>query len=35
MLERALARLLVDVCNENGWVIPFTQITLHQSSHWK
>lgn len=35
MLERALARLLVDVCNENGWVIPFTQITLHQSSDWK
>lgn len=26
---RALARDCVDVCNENGWVIPFTQLTLH------
>lgn len=31
VLKRTLARLLVDACNEEGWVIPFTQITLHQS----
>lgn len=27
--KRTLARDCVDVCNENGWVIPFTQLTLH------
>ena len=26
---RALAGFCVDVCNEQGWVIPFTQLTLH------
>jgi hypothetical protein len=26
---RQLAGFCVDVCNENGWVIPFTQLTLH------
>lgn len=30
-LERALQRLCIDACNENGWSIPFTQITLHQA----
>lgn len=30
-LERALQRLAVDCCNENGWIIPFTQITLHNA----
>ncbi len=30
-LQRAISRLCVDVCNEQGWVIPFTQITLHQA----
>lgn len=30
-LERGIARLLVDACNENGWEIPFTQITVHQA----
>lgn len=29
-LQRATARILVDLCNENGWVIPFTQVTIHQ-----
>ena len=29
---RAIPRHLVDACNENGWVIPFTQITLHQAT---
>lgn len=27
--RRHLARLCVDVCNANGWVIPFQQIMLH------
>ncbi|MFT5123544.1 MAG: hypothetical protein ACI9TH_001486 [Kiritimatiellia bacterium] len=35
VLERAIARLLVDACNEHNWVIPFTQLTLHQSHTWK
>ena len=29
--RRALARDCVDICNENGWVIPFTQLTLHMA----
>lgn len=28
-ISRALQALLVDVCNEEGWSIPFTQLTLH------
>lgn len=28
----AVQRILVDACNENGWVIPFTQVTVHQSA---
>lgn len=31
VLERAITRILVDCCNENGYVIPFTQITLHNA----
>ena len=31
MLRRIIPRVCVDVCNEQGWVIPFTQITLHQA----
>jgi len=27
--KRRLAQFCVDVCNEQGWVIPFTQLTLH------
>lgn len=30
-LQRALNRLAVEACNHHGWVIPFTQITLHQA----
>jgi hypothetical protein len=30
-LERAIPRICVDVCNEQGWVIPFPQITVHQA----
>jgi hypothetical protein len=28
-LRLALARIFVDTCNEQGWVIPFPQITVH------
>jgi hypothetical protein len=27
----ALQRILVDRCNENGWVIPFQQLTIHRA----
>jgi hypothetical protein len=30
-VRAALQRLLVEACNENGWEIPFTQLTLHQA----
>ena len=30
-LQRVIPRVCVDACNEQGWVIPFTQITLHQA----
>lgn len=26
-----LQRSLVDLCNQNGWIIPFKQITIHRS----
>lgn len=29
ILSRMLQRIAVDACNSHGWVIPFTQITLH------
>jgi hypothetical protein len=32
ILQRLIQRLCVDACNENGWVIPFTQITLHMAT---
>ena len=31
-LHRSLARLCVEACNENGWVIPFPQLVVHQST---
>ena len=31
-IEDEITRLLVEACNTEGWVIPFTQITLHQAS---
>lgn len=31
VITRALQRFAVDCCNENGWVIPFTQVTLHNA----
>ena len=32
ILRHAIQRICVDVCNTQGWVIPFTQITLHMAS---
>jgi len=29
VLERLLQAACVDACNENGWGIPFTQVTIH------
>jgi len=31
VLRRMIQRVCVDVCNEQGWGIPFTQITVHQA----
>ena len=30
-IQFGMSRLAVDACNANGWVIPFTQITLHMA----
>ena len=30
-LQRLVQKTCVDICNQHGWVIPFTQITLHQA----
>ncbi len=30
-IRHAIQRILVDTCNDNGWEIPFTHITLHQA----
>jgi len=30
-LRRAIQRWCVEACTENGWEIPFTQVTLHQA----
>lgn len=30
-VNRAVARLLVEACNENGWEIPFQQIVVHDA----
>lgn len=30
-LERKIQAVSVDVCNEQGWRIPFTQVTVHQA----
>ncbi|MGA1864943.1 MAG: hypothetical protein ACMUHX_07770 [bacterium] len=29
LLKRAIQRMCVEVCNKNGWIIPFTQLTIH------
>lgn len=30
-LRRGIQRICVEVCNEQGWGIPFTQVTIHQA----
>ncbi len=30
-LQRHVQRILVDLCNEHGWVIPFPQLTVHRA----
>ncbi len=30
-LKRRIQSICVDACNENGWIIPFTQVTIHQA----
>lgn len=32
VLRRLIVKVCVDVCNEEGWTIPFTQITVHQAA---
>jgi hypothetical protein len=32
VLRRAIQRICVDACNDYGWVMPFTQLTLHMAS---
>lgn len=34
-LQRRIQHLCVETCNVEGWVIPFTQITVHQGSPGK
>jgi hypothetical protein len=31
-IQRAMQRLLVEICNQEGWIIPFTQVTVHQAA---
>ncbi|TVQ91522.1 MAG: hypothetical protein EA400_04965 [Chromatiaceae bacterium] len=31
IIRHAVQRILVEACNRYGWVIPFTQITVHQA----
>lgn len=31
LIPGAIQRILVDACNENGWTIPFTQVTIHNA----
>jgi hypothetical protein len=32
VLARAIQSIAVDACNKYGWVIPFTQLTLHTAT---
>ena len=31
LIRGGIQRILVDACNRHGWIIPFTQIRLHQA----
>ena len=30
-LHRRIQKLCLEACNEHGWIVPFTQITVHQA----
>jgi small-conductance mechanosensitive channel len=30
-LKRTIQKIAVDACNDHGWVIPFTQVTVHHA----
>jgi len=30
-IGRLIQRICVDICNREGWIIPFTQVTIHQA----
>jgi hypothetical protein len=30
-IGRLIQKTCVDICNQEGWVIPFTQVTIHQA----
>ena len=30
-IARLIQQTCVDICNHEGWVIPFTQVTIHQA----
>jgi len=30
-IERLIQQTCIDICNQEGWVIPFTQVTIHQA----
>lgn len=32
MLSRLIQRVCVEACNQNGWVIPFRQLTVHHAN---
>jgi hypothetical protein len=31
-VQRMVQQACVQVCNEQGWVIPFTQVTIHNAA---
>lgn len=30
-IKRLIQQTCIDICNQEGWVIPFTQVTIHQA----
>jgi len=30
-IRRMIQQTCVDICNQEGWVIPFAQLTVHQA----
>lgn len=35
ILSRLIQALTIDACNENGWIIPFTQVTVHAGTAFR